>query len=60
MPVGYAVVGPLAAAAGLRPTAIGLTVVSAGVCLAVAASPALRRLVAVPLSGERDEVHEVV
>lgn len=48
MPVGYAVVGPLAAAAGLRPTAIGLTVVSAGVCLAVAASPALRRLGPLP------------
>lgn len=48
MPVGYALVGPLADAAGLRPTAVGLTAVSATVCLVVALSRPLRRLVAVP------------
>lgn len=60
MPVGYALVGPLAAAVGLRQTALWLTVGSTAVAVSVALAPGLRRLVAVPLSGQRDEVHQVV
>ncbi len=60
MPVGYAVMGPLADLIGLQPTAVAASLVSLAVALAVGLSPALRGLVAVPASGQRDEVHQVV
>jgi MFS family permease len=46
MPVGYALMGPAAAAFGVRATSVGATVITAGTCVAVL--PALRRLPAVP------------
>ncbi|MCU1600248.1 MAG: hypothetical protein JWO22_957 [Frankiales bacterium] len=44
MPVGLAAVGPLATEVGVRTTAVGASVVTATVCLAVALSGGLRRL----------------
>jgi len=67
MPVGYAVMGPLAETLGYREAGLLATVVSAAVGLAVVAVPGQRRLTAVPVpgrsrsdSGERDEVDQVV
>ncbi|MCW2706604.1 MAG: transporter, partial [Frankiales bacterium] len=44
MPLGFAVIGPVSTALGLRTTAVLASVVSAAVCLLVAASPGLRAL----------------
>jgi len=51
MPVGYLAVGPLAESVGIRATSVGATVVAAAICLAVAATPSMRRLTAVPGTG---------
>ena len=56
MPVGYAVVGPAAAAFGTRPTAVAASAVTAAVALAVAATPGLRALRPVVGSGEQRAV----
>jgi MFS family permease len=47
MPVGYVLVGPAAEQFGTRTTAVWASVVTGTICLAVAAAPGLRRLVAV-------------
>jgi MFS family permease len=44
MPLGFAVIGPVSTALGLRTTAVLASGVSAAVCLLVAASPGLRAL----------------
>ena len=44
MPVGYAVMGPVSDLAGVRPTAVGASVLTAAVCLAVAGSRGQRGL----------------
>jgi MFS family permease len=49
MPVGFAVVGPLSEAVGVRTTAVGASVVTGAVCLLVAASRSLRGLRPVPV-----------
>lgn len=48
MPLGYVLVGPVSESLGVRQTAVWASVVGGAVCLAVAASPALRGLVPVP------------
>lgn len=44
MPLGYALVGPVAEQLGVRPTAVGASVMTAAVCVAVALSRGLRSL----------------
>jgi MFS family permease len=44
MPLGFAVVGPVSDAIGVRTTAVWASALTAAVCLAVAASPGLRAL----------------
>ena len=44
MPVGFVLVGPAADAFGVRTTAVWASVLTGAVCLAVAATPGLRRL----------------
>jgi MFS family permease len=48
MPVGFAVIGPLAAALGTRTASLGATLVAGTVAVAVALTPSVRRLRAVP------------
>jgi MFS family permease len=50
MPLGFAVIGPVSSALGLRTTAVLASVVTAAVCLLVAASPGLRALRQVPVA----------
>jgi len=60
MPIGYLAVGPLAASIGVRATSVGATVIAALICLAVAATPSIRRLTAVPdgvVQGPEAAVH---
>jgi len=44
MPVGLAVIGPVAASLGTRPTAVGASVVTAAICVLVALSSGMRAL----------------
>jgi MFS family permease len=50
MPLGFAAIGPVSDALGVRTTAVGASVATAAVCLLVAASPGLRALRTAPVS----------
>ncbi|MCU1593414.1 MAG: putative major facilitator superfamily transporter [Frankiales bacterium] len=49
MPLGYVLVGPLSSSLGTRPAAVGASVVTGAICLAVAFSRGLRRLQRLPV-----------